>query len=521
MTPDERYRRIDAVLGEALERQGPARAAFLDEACGGDADLRREVEALLASHDGAGAFLDAPALEVSARALAHEAGAPLVGRTLGPYPILSLLGIGGMGEVYRASDPRLGREVAIKVLPAHLTTDRDSLARFERETRAIAALSHPNILAIHDVGFDHGIAYAVMELAEGETLRQRLTAGRMPWRIAVRVAIQISDGLAAAHAKGIVHRDLKPANVVLGASNQVKILDFGLARFLPGAAPAQAAVGGRTEPGLVMGTYGYMSPEQASGQDAGPASDIFALGCLVYEMVSGRRPFANGSATESLAAVLRDEPAPIAEADADVPPALDALIRHCLEKRVADRFRSASDLSFALRMIVGDHPSSQRVGLARERRAHGRGWNLALAVVVLAGGVAAGIGGAWLWVRSAMTPAPVVRLSLPFGEGLDLAPNDSPAAGSSLAISPDGQWIALVVRRAGERVIALRGLDRSEITILPGTDGALAPTFSPDSRWIAYFTETDLRKVPVAGGTPTVLGREPPVTRGGKWADDD
>ena len=518
MTPEERYRRIDALLDRALELEGRARTAFLDEACGDDADLRREIDALIASHDHAGSFLEAPAIEAAARSVAREAAPSLVGRTLGPYPIRAILGSGGMGDVYRAHDPRLGRDVAIKVLPLHLSTDREALARFEREVRAVAALSHPNILAIHDVGTDRGIAYAVMELVEGDTLRQRLATGLMPWRKAVGIATQIADGLAAAHAKGIIHRDLKPENVVLNASSQAKILDFGLARILPGARPEGQSAGGTTEPGMVMGTVGYMSPEQVRGQEAGAASDLFALGCILYEMVSGRAPFAAGTSPESLTAVLRDEPSPIGGAPGDLPAALEALVRHCLEKQASDRFQSASDLGFALRTVLGDARTTGSVRTTPERVPARRSWRLPLGIAL---GVVVGAVAATLWRSSAPASGRVVQLALPLAAGLALAPNDSPAAGSSVAISRDGQWIAAIVQRAGQRFLAVRSIDHPDVTILPGTEGALSPVFSPDSRWVAFFTESDLRKVPVAGGTPTVLGEVPPVARGATWADDD
>jgi serine/threonine-protein kinase len=517
MTPEERYRRIDALLDRALELKGPARAAFLDEACGDDTRLRSDLDALLASHEHAGSFLTEPAIESAAKALGHDANHALVGKTLGPYPIQSLLGAGGMGDVYRAHDPRLGRDVAVKVLPSHLSDDAKALARFNREMRALASLSHPNILAIHDIGTDRGIAYGVMELVEGETLRQRLAAGPMAWRKAVRVAIEISDGLAAAHAKRIIHRDLKPENIVFDASDRTKILDFGLARVVSGAPDGIAAPGGTTVPGIVMGTIGYMSPEQIRGEEAGPASDLFALGCLLYEMVSGRPPFSSGTPSESLAAVLRDDPAPLADAAIDVPPALEALIRRCLEKRLTDRFQSASDLSFVLRTIGEDvratgpaTPSSNVFRLSSVMLVLGT----ALGVVIVAAGIT-------LWRRPAPTSGGLVQLTLPLEDGLAVVPNLSPAGGSSVAISRDGQWIAFVVRRERRQFLALRRIDRSALTILPETEGAISPVFSPDARWIAYFTTTDLRKVPIGGGTPTVLGRMPPVTRGATWGDDD
>jgi Tol biopolymer transport system component len=516
MTPEERYRRIDELVDRALDLEGSQRAAFLDDACGSDADLRREVDALLASHGRLGSFLEVPAFEESAKSLARAPARSLVGQRLGPYPVQALLGAGGMGEVYRAHDPRLGRDVAIKVLPAHLSADADALARFEREVRAVAALSHPSILAIHDFGTDNTIAYAVMELLDGETLRQRLAKGPIAWRKAVRIATQIADGLAAAHAKGIVHRDLKPENISIGESDQVKVLDFGLARVVPHPNALGETAGAATLPGTIVGTIGYLSPEQARGEDAGPSSDIFAFGCLVYEMLSGRAPFARNTVAESLAAVLHDDPAPLADEGREIPASLEALVFRCLEKRVADRFQSASDLAFALKSVgsATGRLRAARIGTSARRRR----WIALAAIGIALITIAAG---AMVWGRATPAVATTAHLSLPIADELRLVPNDSPSAGSSIAISADGHWIAFVVVRAGERYIALREISRPDIAILPGTEGALTPMFSPESRWIAFFTETDLRKIPLAGGTPTIISRVPPVARGGAWAEDD
>ncbi len=517
MTPEERYRRIDELVDRALDLDAAQRAAFLDDACGSDADLRREVDALLVSHGQLGSFLEASALEHSARALAREPGRSLVGQRLGPYPIQALLGAGGMGEVYRAHDPRLGRDVAIKVLPAHLAADVAALARFEREVRAVAALSHPNILAIHDFGTDQAIAYAVMELLEGETLRQRLAKGPIPWRKAVRIAGQIAEGLAAAHAKGIIHRDLKPENVSIGDSDQVKILDFGLARVVPQGHAAGEPVVAATQPGTIMGTIGYLSPEQARGEEAGRSSDIFAFGCLLYEMLSGRAPFARNTVAESLVAVLHDDPEPLAAEGREVPPSLEALVLRCIEKRVADRFQSASDLAFALRS-AGSTTGRLTTTVRLDANAHRRRWMTLAVIAIAVAGVAAG---AAVWRRAARPVETTAHLSFSIGDAMRLVPNDSPSAGSSIAISADGRWMAFIVVKGRERYVALRELSRPDISILAGTEGALTPIFSPDSRWIAFFTETDLRKVPLAGGTPTIICPAPPVARGGAWADDD
>jgi serine/threonine protein kinase/tetratricopeptide (TPR) repeat protein len=271
------------------------------------------------------------------------------GDKLGPYEIIAALGAGGMGEVYKARDARLDREVAVKVLPAHLSTDPQALARFVREHKALAALSHPNILAIFDAGTEQGASYAVTELLEGETLRSLLARGALGWRKAVEIGIALAEGLAAAHSKSIVHRDLTPANIFLTGDGRAKILDFGLARLeqLDGEDAAT-----RTEPGAVMGTPGYMSPEQVLGQQAGPASDIFSLGCVVFEMVSGQRAFPGRTLAETMASILNDTPSNLAAVGVQVPGELDRLVAHCLQKNPQKRCQSARDLAFHLKAVV-------------------------------------------------------------------------------------------------------------------------------------------------------------------------
>ena len=284
-----------------------------------------------------------------------------VGDRLGSYEILSELGSGGMGQVYRARDARLDRDVALKVLPPHLAGNADALARFEREAKAVAALSHPNILAIYDVGRERDQAFAVMELLEGETLRERLNGGATAARKAVEVTAQIAAGLAAAHERGIVHRDLKPENVFVLADGRVKILDFGLARQQEPAESHSQLLGATTmgpgapgtEPGTVLGTVGYMAPEQVKGQTADARSDLFALGVILYELLTGRRAFARDSAVETMSAILREEPPELELLAAKIPPALDRVLRRCLEKVPGERFQSARDLAFALRDAVG------------------------------------------------------------------------------------------------------------------------------------------------------------------------
>ena len=296
------------------------------------------------------------------------------GDWLGPYEILAPIGAGGMGEVYRARDSRLGREVAVKVLPEHLANNAQALARFEREAKAVAALSHPNILVLFDVGEHQGIHYAVTELLEGETLRDRLSRSPLSWRKTIELGVALAEGLAAAHGKEIVHRDIKPGNIFLTHGGQVKILDFGLAHWRQ-TRPSddETMTLDETAAGTVMGTAGYMSPEQVRGEKAGAPSDIFSLGAVLYEAVTGRRAFSGKSAGDTVAAILKEDPPPIAGTGIQAPAELERVIERCLAKDPAQRFHSAHDLAFALRgllSVAGEKPAagpravSRRVSLA-------------------------------------------------------------------------------------------------------------------------------------------------------------
>ena len=274
------------------------------------------------------------------------------GTRLGSYEIVAPLGAGGMGEVYRARDSKLKREVAVKVLPQSLAADPDALARFEREALAVAALSHPNILAIFDFGTQDGTAYAVTELLEGETLRGKLDTGPIAQRQAIDYALQAAKGLSAAHEKGIVHRDLKPENLFVSKDGHLKILDFGLAKKVEAVTPEEktsAATGsGHTEPGTVMGTMGYMSPEQVRGLPVDHRSDLFSLGTILYEMLSGKRAFKRDTASDTIAAILKEDPPELTQSGRNISPALDRIVKHCLEKDRSRRFQSAQDIAFAL-----------------------------------------------------------------------------------------------------------------------------------------------------------------------------
>jgi eukaryotic-like serine/threonine-protein kinase len=278
------------------------------------------------------------------------------GQKIGPYEVVGQIGAGGMGEVYRAHDARLGRDVAIKVLPSSFSSDPGRRQRFAQEARAAAALNHPNILSIYDIGEWQGAPYIVSELLAGETLRDRLKGGALPTRKAVDYALQVTRGLAAAHDRGIVHRDLKPENIFLTEDGRVKILDFGLAKLTQpeqgDAASEAATVQVVTDAGVVMGTAGYMSPEQVRGKVTDLRSDLFSFGSILYEMISGKRAFHGDSPADTMSAILKEEPSELAEAARNVPPALERIVRHCLEKNPAQRFQSASDIAFSLEALT-------------------------------------------------------------------------------------------------------------------------------------------------------------------------
>jgi len=342
----DRWQQIEELCQSALDREPAQRNAFLQEACRGDEALRREVESLLTYHTDGQRILDRPALQVVAEKLAEEPPT-LLGKSLGPYQVVGVLGAGGMGEVYRARDARLNREVAIKVLPRHLSERADLQQRFEQEARAASALNHPNIITIHEIGRVDSAHYLVMELVEGKTLREMLNSGALAIKRILQLTTQVTDGLAKAHAAGIVHRDLKPENLMITKEGLVKILDFGLAKQqrVAGAGTETAALGKSTEPGILLGTVGYMSPEQARGEAVDFRSDQFSLGAILYEMVTGKRAFARGSAAQTLSAIIVEEPRAIAELSPSTPTQLRWIVERCLAKDPEERYASTRDLA--------------------------------------------------------------------------------------------------------------------------------------------------------------------------------
>jgi len=377
----ENWERVQSLFLEALDLPPDKRASFLDAACAGNEEMRREVESLIA-HDGAeaGEQRITDALEHLAQSLIDPVTLK-PGTRVGDYEVHKLIGSGGMGEVYQARDLRLARNVAIKVLPTYLTNDPDRLRRFEQEAQAAAALNHPNIVAVHQMGFYEGAPYLVAELLEGHTIRELIKRGPLAWRNAIEYGVQIARGLAAAHGKGITHRDLKPENLFVTKDGHVKILDFGLAKLSDRPSPGHA--GPTTEAGLVMGTAGYMAPEQVRGQEADYRADFFAFGSILYEMLCGQRAFKKPTAADTMSAILSEDPPSISQLLPTIPPALQRVVHRCLEKNREQRFQSASDLAFALESLSDSAIYSAHAAGTRQQRWRNPAWLAPMSAVAV------------------------------------------------------------------------------------------------------------------------------------------
>jgi serine/threonine protein kinase len=441
------------------------------------------------------------------------------GVRLGPYEVVAALGAGGMGEVYRARDTRLDRSVAIKILAPEIARDPAARDRFEREARAVAALDHPHICSIFDVGETDGTHYLVLPLLDGQTLAARLEKGPLPLGQALKLAAEIADALDKAHRAGIVHRDMKPANIMVTRAG-AKLLDFGLAKLRPGGDPV--AVSGLTQAatsvpataqGLILGTVPYMAPEQVEGQEADARSDIWALGAVIYEMVTGARPFAGDTPSRVIAAILKDEPARVSALQPAVPRALDHLVEECLAKEPDRRWQSAADVAREIEWIA--RAPRETVG---KRAGHARLTWLAAGAALLSAVIA--VGRASLGTTASALPDPVSFEIYP-SHGTTFSGSFGSVPVAQLSMSPDGRHVVFVANRlTGPPSLWLRTLSDPDAHELSGTEGAESPFWSPDSQTVAFFSQSLLKKRSIAGNAPTEIVAKATVdSRGGAWGD--
>lgn len=502
-----RWAQIDHLLDEALERAPQERASFLADACGGDQELRREVESLLQAHaQAADGFLQAPALEVAAKNLAGESHRSLVGQMLGPYSVISALGAGGMGEIYLARDTRLSRKVALKLLPKQFTADAARVRRFETEARAASALNHPNILTIYEIGRVGAEHFIAAEYIDGVTIREQLNQGKLAIKEALEIAVQIASALAAAHEAGIVHRDIKPENVMRRRDDYVKVLDFGLAKLTerhPSLAHTRGddADIGQTNPGTVLGTISYMSPEQSLGYEVDRRTDIFSLGVLLYEMLAGVVPFKGTTNAALLDAIVHHQPLALTAVRADAPVELEHIIKRALEKDRELRYQTASDLRADLKLLqrkLESAPASSfshnpsRRALPKPARKISKLWSGLAAITLL---VVIGLAW-WRWTADHDAPlawsrAAATRLT-GFG-GEELFP----------AFSPDGKEFVYARNEKNNWDIYQQRLTASEARNLTedSPEDDTQPAYSPNGDWIAFRSERRGGGIFVMGAT--------------------
>jgi eukaryotic-like serine/threonine-protein kinase len=498
----ERWQRARQILHEALEREPGERGRFLAEACSGDESLRQEVEALVMAHEQAGRFLEAPVVKGGGL---HADVRLIAGTKLGLYEVGELIGAGGMGEVYEATDSKLGRSVAIKFLPPAFAQDAERIARFEREARVLASLNHPNIAAIYGLEESGGERFLVMELVPGETLAEKIKRDAIPVKETLRIAAQIAEALEAAHERGVVHRDLKPANINVTPDGKVKVLDFGLAKAFTGDRATEDTSNSptlSTVPGLIMGTAAYLSPEQARGKVVNQAGDIWAFGCVLYELLTGRQAFPGEDITDILAAVMRAEPdwSRLPEA---TPPTIRTLLQRCLRKDRRQRLQDATSVRIEIEDVlsgaVSTQPAATRVG-RRER------FVAILAILAL---LAAAL---MLGISYFRTPARMPEMRVEITTPMTSDPR-------SFAISPDGRKLAFVAADAGKVRLWLRSLDATKAQPLDGTEGATYPFWSPNSNALGFFADGKLKRLDIDGGLPQTVAIAP-GGRGGTWNPD-
>jgi serine/threonine protein kinase/Tol biopolymer transport system component len=517
MTP-ERWQRVRDVLEQSLELAPEKRARFLDVACASDHSLRDEVQSFLSADEkAASGFLESPPLRSSLLT---------PGTKLGDYEIVSQLGAGGMGVVYRARDLVLSRSVAIKVLREHLSADANRLRRFEQEAQSAAALNHPNILAVYQLGVYQGAPYLVSELLEGETLREELKRGPLGQSRAVELGEQIAEGLSAAHQRGIIHRDLKPENLYVSKEGRVKILDFGLAKLLEEEKETLATLGHQTHPGIIVGTVGYTSPEQVRGEKLDARTDLFSVGVVLYEMATGERPFGGDTSGVIFEAILNRQPVPPVQLNARVTPEFERIIATALEKDREVRYQGAAeiraDLKRLKRAIESGRGASYRAAINPEKPGATRTRRLVklVSLVALLFGVTLGIWLGYPTMKSAISTV----LTRPF-KNLHAQIDPPPMTSFRLTgdnagppvISPNGAYVAFTATgRDGKFSLWIRALSSVEARALPDTDGSYFPFWSPDSNSLGFFADGKLKSINVLMGSPVVLC-EAPDGRGGTW----
>jgi serine/threonine-protein kinase len=521
---EDRWRRIEELYHAARLLRERSRASFLAAATEGDEELRREVESLLVSGASSPGFLDHP-LQMSGAAARVSDAASLSGRRIGTYSVHERIGAGGMGEVYRAHDSKLHRDVALKVLAADLIGDNDQqrqdhLRRFRQEAHALAALNHPNIAAIYGLEEADGVTALVMELVDGLTLADRIMQGAVPVEEALPIAKQIADALEAAHERGIVHRDLKPANIKLRPDGTVKVLDFGLAKAVGPVAGlwrgVSQAVTTTTPPvtatGIIVGTAAYMSPEQAAGKAVDHRTDIWAFGCVLFEMLAGRAAFGGDTLPDTLAAVIRAEP-DWSQIPAATPPQIRTLLHRCLGKDTRRRLQAIGEARIVIENVLSRLPDDSASARTRTSRWVSLPWGwaalLLVTFAVLLSLMAYRVGAR----RAVSATPPVFRMNIDLPPGVNLN-------GQTLALSPDGSKLALVGQREGETQLYLRSVNEGETRPIDGTAGALTPFFSPDGQWIGFWADGRLKKVPLAGGRPTIIC-DATTENGAAWLRDD
>jgi serine/threonine protein kinase len=520
----ERWQKIERLYNSALELEPERREAFLKQACAGDESVRQEVRRLLELQSRAEDFIESPAIEKLAHGIAVDSSSTngslsIIGKSIGRYRVVKQLGIGGMGEVYQAKDQKLGRDVAIKLLPKEFTQDSERISRFRREAKLLASLNHPNIAAIHELEESDETHFLVLELVGGETLADQLKNGPIPVEESLKLALQIAKALEAAHEKGVIHRDLKPANIKVTLEGMVKVLDFGLAKTISshqGEVTLQNSPTlsmASTQKGVILGTAAYMSPEQARGRPVDKRTDIWAFGCVLYEMLTGQAAFSGKDVTDILAAVIRAEPQ-WANLPANLHWRLREVLERCLKKESKDRYHDIADARLDIQKVLTD-PSGvfgQSVTIAEPRIRLRQMLPWLASTLVLT----AIIVGVIIWN---LKPTPPAELHQVVRFDYELPEDQLFSAPGSLAVSPDGSRFVYHTTKG----LYLRSMDGLDAKLVLGIDENPAqPFFSPDGQWVGYWSQSDrqLKKIAISGGAPVTLC-DATVPRGPRWSTDD